>query len=310
MTFFVDACFLVRLHQDRARFAEFQRQHDLVAAQLERLQAAGHDIQPHIHPHWDGAAYADGAWRFDYQRFALPNLPADERTRIIAEACDHLRAYVSAPLLAHRGGGWSLQPFHSVRDALLAQGLWLDSTVFAHGYRDHPHQPYDFRAAPEQSLWRFDDDPLRPTGGPFVELAITAAPVTPDFYWRLALTRKLGGAKHQKFGDGAPTAMGRGEALAKLFTITSLPVSADGFKARLLNRALRIQEKRARRDPGIDHFTVVSHPKALTPDSVARLDRFLDDIAHSQSHQAVSITQRAAALKAAARPAAQESVRP
>jgi hypothetical protein len=120
------------------------------------------------------------------------------------------------------------------------------------------------------SRWRFDRDPLVPAPGPFLEVPIASRQLSPAFFWRMALARKLGGARHRAFGDGRAIALEPGDLLRKLTRASTSVVSIDGYKASFLEAAAR--DYRAR---GLDDFVVIGHPKALTPYSLQRLDRYL-----------------------------------
>jgi hypothetical protein len=94
--------------------------------------------------------------------------------------------------------------------------------------------------------------------------------VHPEFFWRFAAVKKLGGARHRAFGDGAPIPLEGGDLLRKLLRSTHSVVSMDGYKAGFLAKAA--DEYRAR---GLDDFVVIGHPKAVTPFSLEKLDAFL-----------------------------------
>jgi hypothetical protein len=92
----------------------------------------------------------------------------------------------------------------------------------------------------------------------------------PDFFWRFAAVKKLGGARHRAFGDGQAIAMEGGDLVRKLLRPTASVVSIDGYKASFLEAAAADYEAR-----GMEDFVVIGHPKALTPYSLERLDLFL-----------------------------------
>jgi hypothetical protein len=164
-----------------------------------------------------------------------------------------------------------IQPFATLRPALLRHGVTIDSTVFPGGRSAGRVQPYDFRGAPARSKWRFDDDPLVEVhGGAFIEMPIASHRLRPDFFWRFAAVKRLGGARHRAFGDGHAIAMEGGDLLRKLLRPTASVVSIDGYKASFLEAAARAHEAR-----GMEEFVVIGHPKALTPYSLERLDAYL-----------------------------------
>jgi hypothetical protein len=272
LVFFVDAGFLLRLRSEQRRSPYLRAEHAAVCRQVEALARAGHEIQLHVHPHWEDTRWSEDGWRTDVSRYALQSFAPGEIREIVARYAAALRELAGPrAAYAYRAGGWVIQPFAPLREALLAAGVTIDSTVFRGGRRSGPVQPFDFRAAPAKSRWRFDADPLREDPqGRFLEVPIASRRLWPSFYWRFAWAKKAGGARHRAFGDGRPLALERGELAAKLLAPSASVVSLDGYKASFLAEAAA--EYRAR---GMEDFVVIGHPKALTPYALERLERFL-----------------------------------
>ena len=272
LVFFVDAGFLLRMRAEARTSARVRADHDAVCRQVEALAQAGHEIQLHIHPHWEDARLENGSWQVGLEHYALQSFPAARIAGIVRDYARVLREIAGAnAAFAYRAGGWLVRPFEPIRPALLENGVWIDSTVFAGGHRGGEIQSFDFRTAPSKSRWRFERDPLvEASAGEFLEVPIASYRVAPWFYWRLAAAKKLGGARHRAFGDGEPIALDRTDLAAKLLRPTASVVSLDGYKAVCLDAAF--DRYRAR---GFDDFVVIGHPKALTANGLARLDEFL-----------------------------------
>ncbi|HYC36434.1 MAG TPA: hypothetical protein VEC19_08425 [Usitatibacter sp.] len=273
LVFFVDAGFLLRLRSDMGASARLRYDHADLCRQLEAIARAGHELQLHIHPHWETTRWNEQrGWESDLTHFALQSFPASEIGRIVRTYAAALRE-IAGPdsAYAYRAGGWVIQPFAPIREALLANEVTIDSTVFAGGVRAGSVQPYDFRGAPAKSRWRFDRDPLREVAdGPFLEVPISSRRLGPHFFWRMALAKKAGGARHRAFGDGRAVAMDGGDLASKLLLPSTSVVSLDGYKASFLRTAF--DEHHAR---GAGDFVAIGHPKALTPYSLARLEELL-----------------------------------
>lgn len=272
LAFFVDAGFILRLRAEMRRSAPLRTEHDAICRQVEALARAGHEIQLHVHPHWEGSRWTEGGWEIDVERFALHAFDAAAIDDIVGRYAGVLRSLAGPDAaFAFRAGGWVIQPFATLRPALLRHGVTIDSTVFPGGRNAGRVQPYDFRGAPAGSKWRFDDDPLvEVPGGAFLEVPIASHRLRPDFFWRFAVVKKLGGARHRAFGDGQAIAMEGGDLLRKLLRPTASVVSIDGYKASFLEAAARAHEAR-----GMEEFVVIGHPKALTPYSLEKLDAYL-----------------------------------
>jgi peptidoglycan/xylan/chitin deacetylase (PgdA/CDA1 family) len=285
LVFFVDAGYLLRLRAEMARESALRADHDAMCRQLEALVRAGHEIQLHIHPHWEDATWRDG-WRLEGTRFALHSFAEPEIAGIVRRYAAVLREIAGPDAArAYRAGGWVIQPFRKLRAALLDAGVRIDSTVYAGGRSQGEIQPYDFRGTPGRSRWRFDTDPLvEDPEGPFLEVPIASRRVGPAFFWRFALAKKLGGARHRAFGDGRAIPMGRADMIRRLCLPSASVVSMDGYKASFLARAAR--EYRAR---GMEDFVVIGHPKALTPYSLERLDAFLAGVGETETFSSYSL---------------------
>jgi peptidoglycan/xylan/chitin deacetylase (PgdA/CDA1 family) len=271
LVFFVDAGFILRLRAQMHKAASLRADYSAVCRQVASLARAGHEIQLHIHPHWEDSSWNDG-WQVEETRYALHAFSPAEIHDIVRRYSAVLRELAGPQAAyAYRAGGWVIQPFDKLRDALLGAGVTIDSTVFAGGKSEGEIQPYDFHGAPAKSRWRFDSDPLvEAANGPFLEVPIASRRLTPLFYWRFAAMKKLGGARHRSFGNGHAVAMGRKDLVRKLVQPSSSVVSMDGYKASFLQIAAQEYEVE-----GYEDFVVIGHPKALTPYSLEQLDRLL-----------------------------------
>ena len=274
LVFFVDAGFLLRLREDGRRFPALMRDYERVMRQLQQFVAAGHEIQLHVHPHWEDSHWNGQSWDIDTRRYRLHDFDESEIRRIVCSYADILRSVAgSEGVYAYRAGGWMIQPFTSIRQALLDAGVFIDSTIFVNGSSATIEYgcSFDFSNAPLESHWFFDDDPLlnNPEGA-FLEIPIASFRVPPLFYWRFVMAKKFGGDKHRSLSNGSAIPATRLQLLKKLTCWTSSVVSMDGYKASFLADALRQYEQVGKTD-----FLVIGHPKALTPYSLQRLERFI-----------------------------------
>ncbi len=270
LVFFVDVLYLQALQ--RAALTQAGPREDLarIQRQLADCVAGGHELQLHLHPHWVDARWSDSGWQMDLRRYRLHDFAPDQIQGLVQRGVETLRCYTDR-VSAFRAGGWCLQPFDALHDALLAAGITVDSTVFAGGYQHGAGHDFDFRRAPRLSRWRFDHDPLVPAAhGRFLEIPIASHRVGPAFYWRLAWARRLKQAHHRPLGDGSAMALGRQDLARKLLWPSTSVVSIDGLKADFLEAAYRRY-----RALGHTDFVVIGHPKAVTPHSLQRLDDFL-----------------------------------
>ncbi len=267
LVLFVDAGFLDRLKHERQNHPALAADYDAIAGQLRELVERGHDVQLHIHPHWGDCRFDGRRWRIDTRRYKLHDFSAQERFDIVRRYKQALVEIVGERVFAYRAGGWCIQPFDAIADALAGNGIWLDSTLYRDGLSEDPKRHFDFRAMPQADHWRFEDDPLKEVAdGRFVEVPISACHLSPLFFWRMTITKLLARGDHRAFGDGRAMSYGKGYYIERLTRPTHSVASIDGLKAGALERAWR-------QAGGI--FNVMGHPKALTPYSLKRLEAFL-----------------------------------
>ena len=271
MVLFVDAGYLSRLRELRSDFKHLATSFDEVRRHLASLARNGHDLQLHIHPHWDSSEFSGDVWRIDTSHYRLHDFAAAEQSEIVRRYKDEVADLGERAVFAYRAGGWCIQPFVDIRDALVGNGITMDSTVYYRGYSDEPGRFYDFRDAPGEAWWRFGDDPCRrDEGGAFVEVPISSVRLTPDFYWRMAVARKFAQPDQKPFGDGASLKPNSRYYLSRLLWGEYSPVSIDGLKSARLAIAFRQAAAEA-------IFNIMGHPKSLTRDSIDRFGAFLDE---------------------------------
>jgi len=279
LVLFVDAGYLVRLKEESEKYPELVEDYKKVHKHLSDLYSLGHDIQLHIHPHWEDSYYSDAGWVIDTSRYKLHDFSAQSILDIISKYKRALTDIVGDNVFAYRAGGWCIQPFDDISDALYQHDIWLDSTVYYQGLSKDEQRWFDFTEAKNKPLWFFDDRPtFEREGGHFLEIPISSCRISPLFFWKMALLKKFGGNEHKSFGDGAAMSYGRGYYMEKLTKYTASVASVDGAKAGFLLEAYQ-QNKRA----GGNIFNVIGHPKALSPYSIGQFCQFLDRVPDIES---------------------------
>ena len=276
LSLFVDAGYVFRLQEYRSKSLYASSQYDLVASQLNDLQKYGHDLQLHLHPHWEDSYLKDNKWTIDTARYKLSDFPVTSIHEIVTRYVGALRS-LSNNVMAYRAGGWCIQPFERIKNCLKTNKIWLDSTVYLGGRNASSTHSYDFRNSPNETHWRFSDDPLRKDeSGYFAEIPISSLRMGPRLYWDLAWFKMLGRKSTIQYGDGRAIYPPKRFLAQKLLCATYTPVSIDGYKASLLKEAY-LHYKRKHKDGGKEFFVIMGHPKALTPYSLGKLDEFLTE---------------------------------
>lgn len=281
MSLFVDAGFLVKLKEYATAYPRLKKQYQLIKQQLLLLSSHGHDIQLHIHPHWQDSYYTEKGWEIDTKRYRLHDFSQQEINTIVKQYKEELSLFTHHDIFAYRAGGWCIQPFDKLKQALIEHNIWLDSTVFDAGHSEDPTRHFNFNAMPSAEHWRFSDDPLQvDDAGFFVEVPISALKTPPLFFWKLAVLKLFAKGRFKTYGDGQAMVAHGNYYLSRLTKTTHGPVMIDGAKAGQLQSAFKQHNKKFS-EKAI--FNVMGHPKSLSPYSLSKLDQFLHKNTNIQS---------------------------
>ena len=273
MCFFVDAGYLVQMAQEASNHMRIREQKQLLHNQLKKITQSGHEVQLHIHPHWEDSHFDGSQWRMKLDRYKLADFSKEGIDDIVTRYKNELEKITKKKIFVYRAGGWSIQPFSKIKNSLIKNGITIDSTIFPGGFYFSHHQSFDFRAAPNLPEWPFEDDPCaKVPNGSFREIPISSMQVSPLFYWRLALSKISNKLNHSPYGDGNAASASKKELLRMLTQGSFSTVSTDGYKAVLLSEALNQYEK-VQGHKG--NFVTIGHPKAATPFSLSKLESFI-----------------------------------
>lgn len=268
--FFVDCGFVLKLDEFRKKFPQLEKDYKAITEQIKYLSDTGHDIQLHIHPHWEDSYYNGERWIIDVKRYKLVDFNETEIADIVYRYKKVLTDLTGKQIFAYRAGGWCLQPFSKLKKAFIQNNITLDSSVFRNGFYSSENYHYDFREAPDKDIYRFEDEPEKENAnGFFTELPISAIRNSPLFFWRLFLLGRKNPYLHKPLGDGKAMAA-PGQRKKMLTQYTDCTVSIDGYNANLLQKALKKLQKKK-----FEQMVVIGHPKALSRYSIQKLEEFV-----------------------------------
>ena len=269
--FFVDTVYLLQL-RDIAREHELARaDFDRIMTQLIHMAESGHDIYPHIHPHWMDAVYDPtiNQWCLSEKRYyKFSSLPAAAQMDLFERSFRLLRGILdrtgrNQPVDCYRAGGWSIQPFIHFRPMFLIHGVKHEFSVVPGKYQFSDAQSFDFREAPqEDSYYRFDKDACKKDeGGPFTEWTISSLVMNRYEQWA---NFKIGGML-KRLGKIPPH---KGVAIASVINREGddhthkgrkrVIASFEGLNPFTLRKYFSAIDK-------TDYFHFISHPKLLSP---------------------------------------------
>tara|TARA_B110000285_G_scaffold22250_1_gene21514 strand:- start:75 stop:995 length:921 start_codon:yes stop_codon:yes gene_type:complete len=268
-TFFVDVGYLIQAE----KYPELIGDVELVKNQITKMISLGHDVQLHIHPHWEKAIWKDGEWEMNINgSYKLSDFKLNEIARIVKSYKSYLDKLIGRKTIAFRSGGWCIQPFGKLIDVFKEVGLKIDSSVFQGGYLQTENYSFDFRLAPVKSKYQFEDDVCQEVeNGTFTEFPIASFRYNPLFFWRLYILGKIFPSKYKMIGDGEFISQG-GRKKQILTSYTTYHVSTDGYYATKLKQGLQKSQ-----NIGHNEMVIIGHPKGNTKDSIKRLDLFVSE---------------------------------
>ncbi len=267
--FFVDSGYLLALKRHMKKHPQLKEDYNLVSSQIEFLSKQGHQIQLHIHSHWEDSYYDGESWVFDLSRYRLDSFTEEEISDIFSMYSKELKDITGVQPFVYRAGGWCLQPFSKLKRAFLENDIRIDSTIYYKGRNTTLVQWYDFRKAPDKSWWTFTDDPCKEEkDGVFKEIPISSIKVKPFFYWKFILNKFFKRKEDNSFGDGQASKVSMIQALKLLLLPSHSVVSMDGLKSCLLDRAYNKNSH--------DKLVIIGHPKAFTERSLTKFKAFVE----------------------------------
>lgn len=279
MTFFVDIGYLIKLKEFLPDHPELQLDDSKVRKQLAQVLEQGHDIQLHIHPHWEKSYYENGKWVIITENaYKLADFNPEEIKRIVVSYKFFLDELVNYKTTAFRAGGWCIQPFYKLKTVFEELGIKYDSSVFPGGKFSSSNYAFDFTKAPLKSHYRFTDNECQEDlNGIFTEYPISSMNYSPLFYWRLYILGRIFPLQHKMVGDGSFLAQ-PGRKQSVLTSSTWNHVSTDGYYSSKLISCLHSFERKKCED-----LIVIGHPKGMTRYSFKALSLFLNEAYNKHS---------------------------
>ena len=273
-TFFIDVGYLIQAD----KYPELTAEVNQVKAQIHEMVSEGHDVQLHIHPHWEYSVFKNGSWEVNASgHYKLSDFSKEKSDTIVRTYKNYLEALIERPIRVFRAGGWCVQPFGHLKSVFLETGLLVDSSVIAGNFLMTENYALDFRSAPQKSKYNFEDAVcIEDAKGSFTEYPIASLRYSPLFFWRLYILGRLFPKRHKMIGDGRFISQGsRKKHLLRTFTTGH--VSSDGYYSSKLDAAIEksINMKH-------EEMVVIGHPKGNTLYSINRLEEFIEK--HRNDH--------------------------
>ena len=272
ITFFVDAGMILCMQRESASSAAVSKMADLVREHVASLAAQGFEIALHVHPHWEESRWANDAWDFSGSRYQLRDYSPEEIHSIFTSYSECLQSLSGRKPVAYRAGGFCVEPFDRLIDALDQTGISIDSSVVPGASFQDPEKGFDYRSSPNTEWWSFETTPrIASAGGRFLELPIATQRLPLSYYWKRLVSRLLSVStqKTTGFGDGYSLAASKFEILRRLAGISRVAeLSIDDPKANHLQSQDVLGDDRRL-------WHLMGHPKLLSRKSLGQLKEFV-----------------------------------
>lgn len=286
-TYYVDAGYLFALNKQKKTFPKLNSDFNKIVSQIKNLELSGNEIGLHVHPHWEDSYYNGHKWIMNHSRYKLADFTKEEATSILVKYYILLQSILKYKILSYRAGGWCIEPFSNIRDALIDCEIFIDSSVFVGGFCCNKTHKYDFSKYPNKETWKFNSDPhLEDSNGLFTELPFTSYQLSPIIYWKILVNKlflkffnvlynnKSGDAINPSFKD----------ILEKLFFKSFHAVSIDSFKSSYLKNIYFKQKKEK-----TSNFNIIGHPKCFSNKTYLHVDYLIKTAINSgDSFQTIS----------------------
>lgn len=125
----------------------------------------GHDVFPHLHPHWMDAIYNTDKDEFNLNNIAkyrVGQLSKEESEKLFDDSIAILKQIINPELPDYRikgfrAGGWSIQPFEDFKSSFQKHGIVYDFSVMPLVYQFTDAQHFDFSSCVKNSIYRFNN---------------------------------------------------------------------------------------------------------------------------------------------------------
>jgi peptidoglycan/xylan/chitin deacetylase (PgdA/CDA1 family) len=267
-TFFIDAGYLFTLKK-YLHIDNFKKEHNAINKQIYEMESWGHEIGFHVHSHWEDTKWENEEWDFNHKRYKLSDFSKKEAHDIFLKYYSYLSSMTKSEIKSFRAGGWCIEPFEYIKDAMTECGIVIDSSVFSGGKRKSNTHSYDFSNYPAKDIWFFNDHPsIEINNGNFKEMSISSMNMDSCSYSKLIGMKVI--KKISSKGNGKGIAPPLSEITGNLFKQSSLPISLDSVKSEFLMKEFKRKEKN-----GDSYMSIISHPKIMDNRSMKTLTEFI-----------------------------------
>jgi peptidoglycan/xylan/chitin deacetylase (PgdA/CDA1 family) len=279
--FFVDTTWLIKLKELSTLYPACKNKLQLISSQLINIVKDGHDVFPHLHPHWMDAVYDSDKDEFNLNNIAkyrINQLSKEEREKLFDESIEILKQIIHPDLPSYkingfRAGGWSIQPFEDFKESFQKHQIIYDFSVMPLVYQFTDAQHFDFSTCIKSNIYRFSNKVEQADDhGPFIEITSDIIYIEPwkkfiDKIYLKFLYKVMHDSTHLK-GIGVNSQEVKSKAKSP-FGINLTNSNYERVSIELLTRIKLSSYKNFIRNQEFVQF--VSHPKILTQHNIKML---------------------------------------
>ncbi|GJM28806.1 MAG: hypothetical protein DHS20C17_14410 [Cyclobacteriaceae bacterium] len=291
------------------KFKEYWQEHNedvfyfnQIKQQLQQAILSGHDVQLHIHSSYFGSKFSNGSWDQNWLEYSLAELPYDRLFEIIG-ICKSFLEELIQPVQpdyrcsVFRAANWSMSPSYNIVQALINNGIKIDTSVWKYGKWDKIVQ-FDYSNAHSDLIpWYIDPNDVcrNSLEGKLLEIPIYCEERSIwHFITRNRLFRLNQASKHKhpasKFGYSAATQSAEKKTKSTVSKLKGLLTKKHAWKLdfnqctgkQMIKALERIEKKYEHLDCDIPVVSI-GHSKLFTAQNSRSLESFLKYVANEQS---------------------------
>lgn len=277
--------------------------------QIIRLNQMGHDVQLHIHPHWEQTTFENGDWVFPENWYRIHDFGYndDGAISIIRDGISFLNNTLlpidrNYRCIAYRAGGYCIQPYDELIKILYAEGIRIDSSVCMYKDNTVSSRFYDYRDLPNRMNWWLQPDVAIQNSSVSKPVGVSLLEIPIGYYKqslcdRIKLREKVFYKHGAPLGEGMPTigsenGMDQG-IVNRLLTYNKVyqRLSLDSMGADLAAIAVKRIYKNYNATNNDVYVAFVSHPKVFTGEAFDNISRFITLVKKDPRFNFMSIRQ-------------------
>lgn len=268
---------------------------DEFGRKLVELSTMGHDIQLHIHPHWEKATQVGQKVEFPREAYRIHHwaeLKPDysEVQNLIRNGREYLEEMISPVVpdykcVAFRAGGYCLQPEKQFADVLFREGIRIDSSVCRGLSFDGDGMYYNYRNNPQKNNvyiganYGLEDNMLTPVPGCLLEVPVAGystfpyRPIASKLRKPMPSTSNRGSTMSLHVPSAASGKLGPVERIKRIIHSSNM-LSFDSQSAESMSFML----KRLAREEGKDgdcYIATIAHPKLMSDVHIENMKRVI-----------------------------------